>query len=391
MLKNKNNMLILVINSGSSSIKYQLLDMASEAFVAGGIIERIGGNSRITRKDADGHQWQKELSLPTHREALRELLSVLAHAGEIRAIGHRVVHGGTRYTSPTLITEDVLAVIEASSEFAPLHNSANILGIRACMEAFGPEIPQVAVFDTAFHMNIPPYAYLYPIPYNYYEKYGIRRFGFHGISHRYASERCAQLMGRQDLKIITCHLGNGCSLAAVKNGVCIDTSMGMTPNEGVMMGTRSGSIDPSIPAYIAKWEGISYEEALDICNRESGLQGVSGISNDYRDLSQSDNEKAALALEMQRYQILKTIGSYLAAMDGADAIVFTGGIGENAPELRQYICDHLHYVGVVLDETENREQTGECCISSKNSKVAVFVIPTNEELVIARETCAFID
>lgn len=384
-------MLILVINSGSSSIKYQLLDMASEAFVAGGIIERIGGNSCILYKDAEGHRWQKELSLPTHREAFRELLSVLEHVGEIGAIGHRVVHGGTRYTTPTLITEDVLAVVEAFSEFAPLHNSANILGIRACMETFGSDIPQVAVFDTAFHMSLPPHAYLYPIPYNYYEKYGIRRFGFHGISHRYASERCAQLMGRQELKIITCHLGNGCSLAAVKNGVCIDTSMGLTPNEGVMMGTRSGSIDPSIPAYIAKLEGISHEEALDICNRESGLQGISGISNDYRDLSQSDSWQAALALEMQRYQILKTVGSYLAAMDGADAIVFTGGIGENAPELRNYICDHLRYAGVALNEAANRDQTGERRISSENSRMAVFVIPANEELVITRDTYATIE
>ena len=260
------------------------------------------------------------------------------------------------------------------------------MGIRACMDAFGKDVPQVVVFDTGFHSTMPKHAYLYSLPYEYYEKYGIRRFGFHGLSHRYISERCAELIGKRELKVITCHLGNGCSLAAVKNGVSLDTSMGLTPNEGCMMGTRSGNIDPAILDYVAKQENCSYAEVLDVCNQKSGLLGVSGISNDYRDLSVSSEERAALALDMQKYQLVKIIGSYLAAMDGADALVFSGGIGTNAVDLRAGICSSLNYAGVILDSEANNSARGETCISTPDSKIAVYVIPTDEEMIIALDT-----
>jgi len=383
-------MLILIINSGSSSIKYQVVDVPGETKIAQGIIERIGGASRMIHKTADNKTVCKDLFLADHHEACEHLLAAVGELGEISAIGHRIVHGGVSGTSSKIITDEVLKEIEAASEFAPFHNPANIIGICACRKAFGDYIPQVAVFDTAFHKNLPPRVYLYPVPYKYYTDYGIRRFGFHGISHRYASQRCAELMGREDICIITCHLGNGCSLAAIENGLCIDTSMGMTPNEGLMMGTRSGSIDPAIISYIAKREGLSNEEILEICNRQAGLLGISGISNDYRDLAKSDNPQAKLALEMQRYQIVKMIGSYLTAMNGADAIVFTGGIGENAPELRQYVCDHLHFAGVVLDNSKNCNDKGERKISKPSSKISVYVIPANEELAIAKETYTYL-
>ena len=383
-------MLILIINSGSSSIKYQVVDMPGESTVAQGIIERIGGASRMIHKTVDGRTIRKDICLANHHDACEQLLPLIDELGEISAIGHRIVHGGVSGTSPKIITDEVLKEIGAASEFAPLHNPANVIGIRACRKAFGDQIPQVAVFDTAFHKDLPPRAYLYPIPYRYYTDYGIRRFGFHGISHRYASQRCAELMGREDIRIITCHLGNGCSLAAIENRICIDTSMGMTPNEGLMMGTRSGSIDPAIITYIAKREGPSYEEILEICNRKAGLLGISGISNDYRDLVKSDNPQAKLALEIQQYQIVKMIGSYLTAMNGTDAIVFTGGIGENASELRQYVCDHLHFAGVVLDNSKNCNDKGERKISKPSSKISVYVIPANEELAIAKETYTYL-
>lgn len=379
-------MLILVINTGSSSVKYQVLDMPCETVVTCGLIEQIGGDSRITHKTFGGRIIQKNIAIPDYQGAFQELTALLKEIGRIHAIGHRVVHGGGRYDTPVLITEEVISTIEQSLDFAPLHNGPNLLGIRACTNAFGPDISQVAVFDTAFHKDMPLYASLYPLPYEYYEKHGIRRYGFHGLSHRYASERCAELMGRQDLRIIICHLGNGCSLAAIRNGISIDTTMGFTPNEGMMMGTRSGSIDPSIPAFVAEKEGISYDEALSICNRKAGLLGVSGISNDYRELVNSKDVRASLALEMHRYQILKAIGSYLAVMNGADAIVFTGGIGENVPELRQFVCAGLGYAGVVLDEDANKATNGDTLISGKDSKVAVFVISSHEERIIARDT-----
>lgn len=383
-------MQILVINTGSSSVKFKLIRFPDEEVSVHGQIERIGGESTISCWRKGKPAWEQTMALPDYNAAFTQLFALLEDAGTIDAVGHRVAHGGNRYTEPTRITPAVLAEIEANSQFAPLHNQANIMGIRACISAFGEELPQVAVFDTGFHASIPQYAYLYPVPYEYYEKYGIRRFGFHGLSHRYVSERCAQLMGRKDIKIITCHLGNGCSLAAVKDGASVDTSMGLTPNEGCMMGTRSGSIDPAILDYVASQEDCSYREVLDVCNRKSGLLGISGVSNDYRDLSQSDGERAALALQMQQYQIVKIIGSYAAAMDGVDALVFTGGIGTHAAQLRQQVCKSLRYMGLILNETANSQNPLEKRISADNSAIAVYVIPTDEEMIIARDTCALV-
>lgn len=379
-------MQILVINTGSSSVKFKLFDMLTETAVVQGQIERIGGDSTISFCKAGEPAQKRVLPLPDYNAAFRHLFSLLGDTRQICAIGHRVAHGGMLYTKPTRITPHVLEQIEANSQFAPLHNKANTLGIRACTEMLGADMPQVAVFDTGFHSEIPRHAYLYPVPYEFYEKYGIRRFGFHGLSHRYTSERCAQLMGRTELKVITCHLGNGCSLAAVKNGVSVDTSMGLTPNEGCMMGTRSGSIDPAILSYVAMQENRSFDEVLDICNKKSGLLGISGVSNDYRDLLESGDARAVLALQMQQYQITKLIGSYIAAMDGVDAIVFTGGIGTNAAGLRREVCSCLNYLGLIFDDGANESSLQEKCISTPDSKVAVYVIPTDEELVIARDT-----
>ena len=379
-------MQILVINTGSSSVKFKLVDMPDKKTVVQGVIERIGGDGIMEYRFADGRQEQVRAPIPDYQTAFRMLLGVVDGLGEISAIGHRVAHGGSRLTRPTRITEAVIREIEENSQFAPLHNRANVMGIRACIEAFGEDMPQVAAFDTGFHSTMPDYAYLYSIPYEYYEKYGIRRFGFHGLSHRYISQRCGELMGKKELKVITCHLGNGCSLAAVKNGVSLDTSMGLTPNEGCMMGTRSGNIDPAILDYVAKQENCSYQDVLDVCNQRSGLLGVSGISNDYRDLLESDDERATLALEMQKYQLVKIIGSYMAAMDGVDAIVFSGGIGTHAVKLREGICSSLGYAGVVLDAQANNAAHSEMRITAPESKVAVYVIPTDEEMTIAMDT-----
>lgn len=379
-------MLVLVVNTGSSTIKYQLLNMNQEEILISGLIEKIGGEAIVSHRKAGYNPMVATVHLTDHRSAFQYLMQLLKEEPRIDAIGHRMVHGGTRFTAPTLITKEVMDVVREYSEFAPLHNAANLQGVDACMQVFGVSIPQVAVFDTAFHRGLPDHAYLYPLPYRYYENYGIRKFGFHGISHRYASERCAEIMGRKKLRVITCHLGNGCSLAAVRNGRCIDTSMGMGPNEGVMMGTRSGSVDISALNYIAKHEGIDIDEMITVTNRESGLLGVSGISNDYRELCVSSDPRARLALQMQTYQIQKMIGAYMAAMNGVDAIVFTGGIGENVPQLRKAICDNLEYVGVKLDEDANCLSSDERRISTKASDVSVFVIPAREELVIARDT-----
>ena len=376
-------MKILVFNTGSSSIKYQLIDMRSERTIIQGIVEHIGGESMVTQKQ-DGGIRSDNKYLPDHRAAFYHVLSLIEDKEAICAIGHRVAHGGAYYTKPTMISDEVISNIERLAEFAPLHNGANALGIRTCVEVFGKNVPQVAVFDTAFHKDMPPHAFLYPIPYRYYTEYDVRRFGFHGISHQYISERCAQLLGCKVSRIISCHLGNGCSVAAIRNGVCLDTTMGFTPNEGLMMGTRSGSVDPFVLNYIEKRENLTNDELLEICNRESGLLGISGVSNDYRDLIECNDERSNLALRMQQYQILKTIGSYLAVLDGADAIVFTGGIGEHVPALRQYICERLAYVGVALDGTKNHSDELEKCISTPSSRIHVFVIPANEELMIAR-------
>lgn len=383
-------MQILVINTGSSSVKFKVIQMKSREAVLQGSVERIGGDGLISYSMCNGCVREIQRPLPDYETVFRELVPALDSVGRIDAIGHRVAHGGNTYTEPVLINDEVLLEIERASQFAPLHNRVNLMGIKACFEAFGDDIPQVAAFDTSFHATIPPHAHIYPIPYKYYEEYGIRKFGFHGLSHRYVSERCKQLMGNENLKLITCHLGNGCSLAAIKDGKSFDTTMGLTPNEGVMMGTRSGSIDPAILDYIADKESCTYKEILDVCNRQSGLLGVSGISNDYRDLLDSNDERADLALRMQQYQLVKHIGAYLAAMDGADAIVFTGGIGMHAAKLRENICSSLGYAGVILDMAANSSKDLEKCITTSESRIAVYVIPTDEEMIIAQDTYSLV-
>ena len=394
-------MKVLVINAGSSSFKYQLIDMTDESVIAKGLCERIGTAGNIKHKAADGRVYEADYPMPTHMEAFDCLIhaltkseaKVLDSLDEISAVGHRVVQGGDFYSQSVVINEDVLKTVESFNDLAPLHNPANIMGVRACIKAFGENVPQVAVFDTSFHQTMPEKAFIYPVPYEFYEKYGVRRYGFHGTSHRFVSDRCAEIMGKkkEDLKIITCHLGNGCSIAAVKNGECIDTSMGFTPLDGFVMGTRCGTLDPSVVTFIAEKENLTPSQMSDILNKKSGMLGVSGVSNDNRDLTaaaEEGNERAILAISMQRYQIAKFVGSYMAAMNGADAIVFTGGIGENDSALRAEVCSYLGFAGVDVCAGSNAKRGEEVRISSADSKVAVYVIPTNEELVIARDTLA---
>lgn len=396
-------MKVLVINAGSSSLKYQFIDMEGERLIAKGLCERIGTSGVITH-NANGKKTTQEIPMPTHKEAFNAVIAALTEGegkvidsmSEISAVGHRVVQGGMVYNQSCRITEDVLKTVEELKYLAPLHNPANILGIQACQAVLGDAVPQVAVFDTAFHQTMPAIAYTYAIPYEYYEKYGVRRYGFHGTSHRFVSERCAQMMGKsgKDLKIITCHLGNGCSISAVENGKCIDTSMGFTPLDGFMMGTRCGALDPSIVTFLAEKEGMTPAELDAVFNKKSGLLGISGVSNDSRDVeaaAQNGNARAALAFEMQEYQIAKYVGAYAAAMGGVDAIVFTGGIGENNAKVRKYVCDKVSFLGFALDEEKNTLRGEETEISAAGSKVKVFVIPTNEELVIARDTVALVD
>ncbi len=395
-------MKVLVINAGSSSLKYQFIDMDDERLIAKGLCERIGTSGVITH-NANGKKITTEIPMPTHKEAFDAVIAsltdgegkVIDSMSEISAVGHRVVQGGMVYNKSCLITEDVLNTVEELKYLAPLHNPANILGIKACQAVLGDKVPQVAVFDTAFHQTMPAVAYTYAIPYEYYEKYGVRRYGFHGTSHRFVSERCAEMMGKpaEELKIITCHLGNGCSITAVENGKSIDTSMGFTPLDGFMMGTRCGTLDPSIVTFIAEKENLSPSDLDALFNKKSGLLGVSGVSNDSRDVEAAaaeGNERAALAYEMQEYQIAKYVGSYAAAMGGVDAIVFTGGIGENNAKVRKYVCDKLGFLGFTMDEEKNAIRGEEIEISTADSKVKVFVIPTNEELVIARDTVALV-
>lgn len=396
-------MKIFVVNAGSSSLKYQLIDMENESVLAKGLCERIGVTGSITHKAADGRVYSAETPMPTHSEAFEAVVYALTRSeakvidsfDEISAIGHRIVQGGNDFKESCLITDEVLAKIEELSVLAPLHNPANVLGVRACLKTFGTKIPQAAVFDTSFHQTMPPKAYMYPLPYEYFEKYQVRRYGAHGTSHRFVSDRLAALVGRpkSEVKMITCHLGNGCSITAIKDGVCVDTSMGFTPLDGFMMGTRSGTLDPSALTYIAEKEHLSPEDVNVICNKKSGVLGISGVSNDNRDVgaaAAAGNERAKLAMEMQRYEILKFIGSYIAAMNGVDAIAFTGGIGENDPELRAYVCENLGFLNVHIDEEKNRLRGTEVKISTDDSGVDVYVVPTNEELAIARDTRALI-
>lgn len=396
-------MKIFVVNAGSSSLKYQLIDMDNESVLAKGLCERIGVSGAISHKAYDGREYKAETPMPTHSEAFEAVVYALTNSeakvidsfDEISAIGHRIVQGGNVFSGSCLITPDVVDKIEQLGALAPLHNPAHVLAIRACIKTFGDKIPQVAVFDTSFHQTMPPRAYMYPLPYEYYEKYQVRKYGAHGTSHRFVSDRVAVIEGKdkKDIKIITCHLGNGCSITAIKDGICIDTSMGFTPLDGFMMGTRSGTLDPSVLTYIAEKEHLTPADVNRICNKESGMLGISGVSNDNRDISAaaaSGNKRAMLAVEMQRYEILKFIGSYIAAMNGVDAIAFTGGIGENDPDLREYICKNLGFVGVKLDGEKNKLRGKEVRISTNDSKVRVYVIPTNEELAIARDTLEII-
>ena len=396
-------MKIFVVNTGSSSLKYQLIDMENEKVLAKGLCERIGVSGAISHKTADGRAYAAETPMPTHSEAFEAVVYALTKSeakvidsfDEISAIGHRIVQGGSVFPNSCLVTPEVIDKIEELGALAPLHNPAHVLAIRACIKTFGDKIPQVVVFDTSFHQTMPPKAYMYPLPYEYYEKYGVRKYGAHGTSHRFVSDRVAALENKpkKDIKIITCHLGNGCSITAVKDGVCADTSMGFTPLDGFMMGTRSGTLDPSALTYIAEKEHLSPEDVNTVCNKKSGMLGISGVSNDNRDIcaaAEAGNKRAQLAIEMQRYEILKFVGSYIAAMNGVDAIAFTGGIGENDPDLRKYVCDNLTFVGVDIDEDKNKLRGKEVKISTPKSRVNVYVIPTNEELAIARDTLAII-
>jgi len=391
---------ILVINAGSSSLKYQLFDMDTQSIVAKGLCERIGIDGKFTYKpQVEGKEAINaiDIPMPTHNEAIQAVLKalvdekngVLKSMSEIDAVGHRVLHGGQKFTKSMLVDDTVLAAIEECIPLGPLHNPANLMGIRACAEVM-PGVPQVTVFDTAFHQTMPKSSYIYAITYEYYEKYSVRRYGFHGTSHRYVSAQAIELLGgkAEGTKVITCHLGNGSSLAAVKDGKCFDTSMGLTPLEGVPMGTRSGSMDPAIVEFIANKEGISTSETLTMLNKKSGVLGISGVSSDFRDLDNAaaqGNERAELALEIFAYDVKKYIGSYVAAMNGVDAIVFTAGLGENSAEMRERITNGLDYLGIEIDKEKNAVR-GTVDITGKNSKVKVFVIPTNEELVIAMDT-----
>ncbi|MBR5343116.1 MAG: acetate kinase [Oscillospiraceae bacterium] len=393
-------MKILVINAGSSSLKYQLIDMANEQLLAKGLCERIGidGHLKHTPLVGDKPVFNEDVPMPTHSEAIAAVIDkltsaeygVVASMKEIDAVGHRVVHGGEKFASSVLITDEVLDAIRECIPFAPLHNPANITGIKACRDVMG-DVPMVAVFDTAFHQTMPAKAFMYAVPYEYYEKYGIRRYGFHGTSHRYVSARCAEMMGRpiEDLKIVSCHMGNGSSLAAVKNGKVVDTSMGFTPLVGLPMGTRCGDLDAGIIQFLMNKNGYGIDSMLNILNKKSGVLGVSGVSSDFRDLGKAaseGNERAQLALDMFYYWVAKVAGSYIAAMNGVDAIIFTAGVGENDKDARAGICEYFGYLGVKVDPEANNTRGQDIMISTPDSPVKVFVIPTNEELVIARDT-----
>ena len=394
---------VLVINCGSSSLKYQLIDSESENVLAKGLCERIGIDGRLVYQKAGCDKEITEAAMPTHKQAIQMVLDALVNEktgaikslSEIDAVGHRVVHGGEKFAASTLLTPDVLKAIEECNDLAPLHNPANLIGIDACKELI-PNVPMVGVFDTAFHQTLPKKAYLYGLPHEYYEKYKVRRYGFHGTSHSFVSKRTAEFLGMDlnNSKIIVAHLGNGASISAVLNGKCVDTSMGLTPLEGLVMGTRSGDIDPAIMEFIAKKENLNIEELMTVLNKKSGLQGMTGGLSDFRDLKaavEEGNELAIDAVEVFCYRIAKYIGAYVAAMNGVDAIAFTAGIGENAGMVRSKVCEYLGYLGISIKEDLNMATFGdEVVLSTEDSKVKVAVIPTNEELAIARETVALV-
>ena len=398
-------MKILVINAGSSSLKYQLIDMKDESVLAKGLCERIGVDGRISHKTADGRKSEYDVSFPTHKEAFEEVVKVLSTGdtkvidsmSEISAVGHRVLHGAEVYKVSTLVDDKVIDTVMDLRELGPLHNPPQAIAMKACQEVFGKDTPMVAVFDTSFHQTMPEKAYIFGIPYEYYEKYHIRRYGFHGTSHRYVGARMAELMGKkpEDTKIISCHLGNGSSITAIDGGKCVDTTMGFTPLDGFIMGTRSGAVDPSVITYIMNKEHMTPDEMATMLNKKSGFLGLSGISPDCREIEEAaanGNHRAQLTLDIVTYQVKKQIAAYAAAMGGVDSILFTGGIGENSSNFRQRVCEGLEFMGVKIDADLNEKASrGENKFSTEDSKVQVWVLPTNEELLIARDTKEIVD
>ncbi len=392
---------ILVINAGSSSLKYQLIDMENESLLAKGLCERIGIDGRLTHKPQNGKPvYEADVPFPTHKEAIEAVLEkltskdygVVETMAEIGAVGHRVLHGGIEFTESCVVDDACEAAIKKCFPLGPLHNPANLMGIKACQAAM-PGVPQVAVFDTSFGMSMTPEAYIYAIPYEYYENDSIRRYGFHGTSHRFVSARACEIMGKKGTRVINCHLGNGSSVSARIDGKCVDTSMGLTPLEGLPMGTRSGNLDPAILQFIMNKYGYTADEMLNILNKKSGVLGISGVGSDFRDLEKAakeGNERAQLALDKFAYEVRKNIGSYAAAMGGVDIITFTAGVGENGPDMRESICEGLGFLGVHVDHEKNQVRGKETDISAADSTVKVYVIPTNEELMIARDTLALV-
>ncbi len=396
-------MKILVINCGSSSLKYQLIDMDTENALATGLVERIGiEGSKLTQKVEGRDKYVLTIPMKDHKDAIAHVIEtlldekqgVIKSMDEIGAVGHRVVHGGEKYSSSVIITDEVMKDLEKFSALAPLHNPPNIIGINACMELM-PSTKMVAVFDTAFHQTMPEKAFLYGLPYELYKENGIRKYGFHGTSHKYVAERAAEMLGKdiKDMKIITCHLGNGASITAVDGGKSVDTSMGFTPLEGLIMGTRCGDIDPAIIPYLMEHKGYSYDEVNDIMNKKSGVLGISGVSSDFRDIEDAaaeGNERAKIALDMFNYRVKEYIGNYMAVMNGVDAIIFTAGLGENAVETREDIMADMDWFGIKLDKEKNKVRGKEKIVSTDDSKVKIIVIPTNEELMIARDTLTLV-
>lgn len=387
---------VIAINAGSSSLKFQLLQMPEETIITKGVVERIGLESPFITVEVQGEKKTEYPSLQNHEEAVKALLdsltkyNVITDVNDIEGVGHRVVHGGETFSDSVLITDQVLSELENVSELAPLHNPANIVGIKAFRDIL-PDVPSVAVFDTAFHQSIPKEKYLYGVPYEYYEKYGVRKYGFHGTSHKYVSQRMAELMGRpeNDLKIISCHIGNGASITAVDHGASVDTSMGFTPLAGVMMGTRSGNVDPALIPYLMEKTGQTAAEVIDTLNKKSGLLGVSGASSDFRDVVQQaeeGNERAQTALDIYLIRMHKYIGTYAASMNGVDAVIFTAGVGENSALVREKVMEGLEFMGIQMDKEKNGQASGEAFIQTEDSRVAVAVIPTDEEVMIARDT-----
>lgn len=393
-------MKVLVLNCGSSSLKYQLIDMSNESVLCKGLVERIGIDGSVLKHEKDGLDGKHivEVEMKDHKDAIKYVLEAVAHPevgavkemSEIEAVGHRIVHGGEKFASSALLTEEVIEAINGCVELAPLHNPANLMGVEACKSIL-PDVPQVGVFDTAFHQSMPKKAFIYGLPHELYTKYGVRRYGFHGTSHLYVSQKAAEMLGKsvEELKIVTCHLGNGASLTAVDGGKSVDTSMGLTPLEGLIMGTRCGDIDPAIVPFVMKKEGLDADGIDKLMNKQSGVYGMTGISSDFRDIEDAANngdEKAQVALDAYCHKVKKYIGSYVAAMNGVDAIVFTAGLGENGISMREMICKDMDFFGIKLDAEKNNVRGKERVISTDDSKVKVLLIPTNEELMIARDT-----